>query len=305
MSKMKSILALALLYYGLSLRLSLAGALDDLEATVAFLKAQVAVTETVNGEAFEVWLKHPKLGLTLRKTFEVTGSGFFVATERIAYLITAKHVATSMNPDCEVTVRGATRKPVILRLHELIGTNNAHLTWIHHPELDLSIHPIEIGAPRIIEIMRNHALPIGMLRTNSNSPSRDIILTTLGFPLGMGVQSEFSPISQESKASSGFLDEGKFGYFLMKDPSMSGFSGAPLFEPGDPKVIASSPNNLAIVSGGTGCWGLVSATIGDVTGGKMAKIVPSRYIVEMIKQFEGTVTFINPVATAPPSQTAK
>lgn len=270
-----------------------AGQLDEVAQTVAFLKDQVPIIESVNGEPFEVWLKHPKLGIAFQKTLAVTGSGFFVASERVLYLVTAKHVATNMSNDCEVTVKGENRKPITLHLLELQGTNKTQLTWIHHPDIDLSIHPMIISAPSAFDVMRGHALSLANLKTNSLAPSRDITLATVGFPLGLGVQSEFSPISKESKAASGVLDDGKFGFFFMQDPAISGFSGAPVFELGDPRVIASTPTAFAIVTGGTGCWGLISATFSDSTGGKMAKVIPGRYIFEMIMQFEVTVTFVD------------
>ncbi len=85
---------------------TVAGTLDDLSASVVFLKDKVPIVESVNGEAFEVWLKHPRSNIVLQKTLEVSGSGFFVGTERLVYLVTAKHVATNMGRNAEVSLRG-------------------------------------------------------------------------------------------------------------------------------------------------------------------------------------------------------
>lgn len=275
---------------------TVAGTLDDLAGSVVFLKDKVPIMESVNGEAFEVWLKHPRSNIVLQKTLEVSGSGFLVGTERLVYLVTAKHVATNMGRNAEVSLRGGDGKPVTLRLGQFAGDGSAHLTWIHHAHLDLSIHPMVPVGGDVQEAVRGHVLPVGALKTNGLVPSRDLVLTTLGFPLGLGVQTEFAPIAKESKPASGFLTEGEYGFFLMQDPSISGFSGAPVFEPGDPRVVATSTNGLGIAFGGTGCWGVVSATLGDVSGGKMARIIPSRYVAGMIEEFEKVVSLVQAAA---------
>lgn len=275
---------------------TVAGTLDDLSASVVFLKDKVPIVESVNGEAFEVWLKHPRSNIVLQKTLEVSGSGFFVGTERLVYLVTAKHVATNMGRNAEVSLRGGDGKPATLRLGQFMGDGSAQLTWIHHAQLDLSIHPVVLVGGEVQGALRGHVLPVCALKTNGLVPSRDLVLTTLGFPLGLGVQMEFAPIAKESKPASGFLAEGEYGFFLMQDPSISGFSGAPVFEPGDPRVVATSTNGVGIAFGGTGCWGVVSATLGDVSGGKMARIIPSRYVANMIDEFEKVVSLVQATA---------
>lgn len=273
-----------------------AGTLDDLAVSVVFLKDKVPIMESVNGEAFEVWLKHPRSNIVLQKTLEVSGSGFLVGTERLVYLVTAKHVATNMGRNAEVSLRGGDGKPATLRLGQLVGDGSSQLTWLHHAQLDLSIHPMVPVGGDVQEKIRGHVLQAGALKTCALAPSRDLVLTTLGFPLGLGVQTEFAPIAKESKPASGFLVDGEYGFFLMQDPSISGFSGAPVFEPGDPRVVATSTNGVGIAFGGTGCWGVVSATLGDVSGGKMARIIPSRYVASMIEEFEKVVSLAQAAA---------
>ncbi len=48
-------------------------------------------------------------------------------------------------------------------------------------------------------------LPLAMLCADKRAPSRDVILTSVGFPLGLGAVGYFSPLTSESKASSGLL----------------------------------------------------------------------------------------------------
>jgi len=276
------------------------GVLDDLEGSVLLLRDKVPVKEVVNGTEFEVWLRDPRVNAVLQKTFDVSGSGFLVASERVGYLVTAKHVATNMGRSCGVSLRGAEGKTVTLTLSALIGVRNQQLGWIHHPDLDLSVHPILPDTPEAIEAVRGKALPIQALKTNRLAPNRDLVLTTLGFPWGLGAELRFSPIAKESKPASGFIQEGIYGFFLMQDPSVSGFSGAPVFEPGDPRVVATSTNGVGVAYGGTGCWGLVSATLADISGGKMARIIPSQYLVDVIRDFEKNVAFR--AADAPPAE---
>ena len=67
--------------------------------------------------------------------------------------------------------------------------------------------------------------------------------------------------------------------------SVQGYSGAPAFDLNEP--IATSGGG-AVISGGKGvtCLGVVSSTISDNTGGKMAGVVPTKCILELIKAHE-------------------
>jgi hypothetical protein len=135
------------------------------------------------------------------------------------------------------------------------------------------------------------ALPLAALESGTNLPSRDVFVTALGFPLGLGAQGQFIPLSRESKVASGMLSDDKGCFFLLQDPSVSGYSGGPLIEPGDPRVI-STPSGIATVTGGTRCWGFVFGNYSDETGGKMCRITPAFYAVQLIHEAENTLHIV-------------
>jgi hypothetical protein len=147
------------------------------------------------------------------------------------------------------------------------------------------LHPIQSVVPRLQE----HFMPIAILSPDKNAPDRDRTLTTLGFPLGIGTQEHFSPISRESKPASGLLTLARPDthnaavFFLLDNASIGGFSGAPLFLIPNP-YSSGGAMVFPATSRGASCVGLINATISDDTGGKMAAVTPSMYILETIEK---------------------
>jgi hypothetical protein len=103
----------------------------------------------------------------------------------------------------------------------------------------------------------------------------------MGFPLGLESSTYFSPWSRQTHAASGLLEEpGKnCVFFVLEDPSVGGYSGAPCFDTGIIKLGIAT-----ITSSDTKCYGMVRATLSDNTGGKLAVVVPSFYIVELLNE---------------------
>ena len=135
------------------------------------------------------------------------------------------------------------------------------------------------------------------------APPRAFALTTIGFALGKGAQVTFSPITKDSKPASGVMCEGNVDFFYLQDPSIAGFSGAPVVDSGDPHLIATSPSSAAAVSGPPKCWGIVSATEGDGSGGKTARVIHASYIAALIQQVEAELAPPHSAPTLPAPQT--
>jgi hypothetical protein len=135
-------------------------------------------------------------------------------------------------------------------------------------------------------------MPKNLISSEANAPSRDRPLTTLGFPLMLGVAEHFSPISRESKPSSGLITLPRFDthtpatFFLLADSSIAGFSGAPLFLTAAPYAMPNGAMVFPETGGPTStpirCVGIVHGTLSDDTGGKLAAVTPSAYILETI-----------------------
>lgn len=223
------------------------------------------------------------------------GTAFFLASEKTLYLITAGHVAETLDPNSQVTVRASGDKPVSFALNDLTGQAGA-LKWHRSPEADLAILILQ---PRsgIEPHLQGHFAPLSLLTHQEIAPPRDAVLTVLGFPLALGVRESFSPISRETKAASGLLTIPQTGrttrYFLTQDPSIGGFSGAPLF---DLKVPAwTSPRSLQIRGGGPQIVGVAVGTISDDTGGKLGVIVPAFYVSRILKGLGETIPECQPI----------
>jgi hypothetical protein len=211
------------------------------------------------------------------------GTAFFLASEKTLYLITAGHVAETLNPNSQVTVRATGDKPRSFGLGELTGQAGA-VKWHRSPEADLAILILQ-PPPAIEPHLQGHFAPLSLLAYQEIAPPRDAVLTVLGFPLALGVRESFSPISRETKPASGLLTIPQMGrttrYFLTQDPSIGGFSGAPIF---DLKVPAwTSSRSLQIRGGSPEIVGVAVATISDDTGGKLGVIVPAFYIARILK----------------------
>ena len=94
---------------------------------------------------------------------------------------------------------------------------------------------------------------------------------------------DFSPLTRKTRAASGFLHDDDNGqFFFLEDPSVQGYSGAPVFYLGD----AILTHGIQIGGGKTGCYGVISFTSADNTGGKMAGVVPIKFALELMAKHE-------------------
>jgi len=277
--------AILLCFYSVSRSQSL----EVLSKSVVFLEHVSIDTFTDKRGTFEVWLKPVTATNLIPKTTSKTGTGVFVGHSRANgqtnfYLLTAKHVAAFMGfteLDRLVTGLHDGRKlysPLIA--YRGPGTNN----WVNHTNADVSILPLD-PVPELWPFLRQHFLDFETyLAFETNRPSRDVELMVIGFPLGLGTGMEegedFALISRTTRVASGLLEG---GIFLLQDPGISGYSGAPVFYG---RGNFRAPGIISMSGRPTPCIGLVSLTVGDASGGKMAGVVPIKFITELIRQYE-------------------
>jgi len=258
--------------------------LDALAATVVFLRNEITDSLTQEGKVFEIWLKAPGDERFIAKTHTVTGTGFLVVKGKSdLFLVTAAHVASSMDEYATVTLRADLKRPISIPLAELSGRLGAP-SWSKHGYADVAC--LRLAPTReVSSVLKKHFLAISMLSSEQSAPSRDTELLVLGFPLGFGVIGLFSPISQKSSAASGLMEikssdsEPASTYFLLQDPSVGGFSGAPVF---DLRRGSFSGTGLTVRAGKPKVVGLVKGTISDKTGGKFAAVVPAWLVIETL-----------------------
>lgn len=251
---------------------------NDIFPAVVFLQGHQGVKKiTLKGEEVEVWIKKANTNLE-PLNLTSSGSGFFVSKGPNIYLVTASHVSSGIPFDSKVTLYGTNGTPLIYKLSELAG--NKALKWILHNEADIAVLPVSLPENFKAAI---RAVSYDQLKTENSAPSLDVYLTTIGFPLELGVKDKFSPIVKVTHPASALFRHFRFdknieaSFFILDDPSVAGFSGAPVFKL--PSV------NVGVMSSGQGafeCVGIVHGTFNDTTGGKFAAILPAFYISETI-----------------------
>ncbi len=214
------------------------------------------------------------------------GTGFFVSSEKNLYLITAQHVSNFLTINSNITIRTENDIPFKLKFTDIINTTK--LNWKYHSEGDIALLYL-FPSDSILQKLEKHFLTLSHIYSKKTSLSREITITILGFPLQLGTQGLFSPISRETKPASGFLSLPRADtkniatFFISQDPSIGGFSGAPVFDLGQP---IQSTSKLIIRGMEPQVVGLVHGTISDETGGKLGAIVPSYQIYGLIEKYD-------------------
>jgi len=237
---------------------------DELGSTVAFLSKKVSM-DTI-----------------------MYGTGFFIATDKTPFLITAEHISKFLTPSSNITIRDKGDKPITFKFSEIIKSSDSKIQWKVHREADIAVLRLYPNN-ELLEALKNHFLPVSYLYSKKESISRDITITILGFPLALGISGLFSPISRETKPASGFLVFNRFDtntlatFFVTQDPSVGGFSGAPVF---DMMLPLQTQSKLSFRGGKPKIIGIVHGTLKDKTGGKFGAIVPSYQIIELLSEYE-------------------
>jgi len=213
-----------------------------------------------------------------------TGTGIFVIHANKLYLFTASHVANDMSITGKYILRGENDIPVTLTIQQLIsGFNATSIPWRHHAVADLAVLDLSPPQATINQYFIKRFLPSDNIYNQKVSVSRDIELTSLGFPLGLGAVGHFSPLSFRTFASSGFITLLRFDnqqpcdFFILENPTVGGYSGGPIFD-----ISIYRYGNTTTTGNGTMLYGITHGTLNDQTGGKMAAITPSHFIFDLI-----------------------
>lgn len=206
----------------------------------------------------------------------VFGSGTIVSDD-VVFLLTAAHVAKSINSTTKMVVEFNNSEPFQLDLMNLIDNNK----WIYHSGADIAV--VKLNVKPYNEIFRERCFPLDHVNIGEECVSRDCQLTVVGFPSGLGVDGKFSPLTFRSYAASSFLTlqradcEENSVFFCLENPSMGGYSGGPVFDMGY-EIVGS----LRTAKEKTVLHGIVHGTMSDNTGGKIALITPMFYLKDLI-----------------------
>lgn len=210
---------------------------------------------------------------------EEIGTGVFIAKDNQPYLITASHVSDRINPKSFVILSDNNGVPTKIMLTELLGGSN----FEKHPIADLSKAKINLNSTNS-HYLNGRCFPYEQIDLSEDFISKDVELTTIGFPLGLGaLGSRFSPLTFRSYVAAPAITLPRFDngnntdFIILELPSIGGYSGGPTFDLG--YVISGG---LTSTKEFTKLHGIVHGTINDQTGGKLAAITPCKYFKNWI-----------------------
>lgn len=211
---------------------------------------------------------------------EIIGTGILIVYLEKPYLLTAKHVADDITINGSIVIKGDGDKPIVLPMKKLV--HNSKLEWKSHKVADIAILKLSPQEQQILAILQQRFLPLEFFSKEKAAPSRDVQLTSIGFPLGLGIHEHFSPLTFHSNASSGLLSLPRADtktiqtFFVLENPSVGGYSGCPVVD-----LSIFKAGSMVTTGNGTCFYGIMHGTISDDTGGKIALVTPAYYIHEL------------------------
>lgn len=249
---------------------------DQIVKSVVYLEGERPKLEPINGATYEIGFRKPGSGEFQLRTERITGTGFFVRKGDNLFLATAGHVAR----DLALRVR--------LIASDTSGNSKPYpldnkVKWTFSDKADVAVS--QVHDPIFISDFMHSALDIRFLTDTEEFPVPELPLVVVGFPLGLGVQSKFSPLRRETHASSGLIDlpradtKQSATFFVLQDPSIGGYSGAPVF------IVEAHRFGNKILKGfdANSCIGIIHGTVSDATGGKLGLVTPAKYVYDLIK----------------------
>lgn len=221
--------------------------------------------------------KHIVAIRTAKNNMIISGTGFLVKAENEAiYLVTATHVARDTTTQTDIWLKNPeTGLPLSFKLNLF----NPMVMWLYHPIADMAILEVKCGrtikCPPFTFDLSPYLLGISFFEGDFNCvPERETSLTMYGMP-DVYSDLEFAPFTCDSNPASNLwvahfdVTGSMFKCFMLDKPSIQGFSGGPVvsFEDSD------NPR----------CFGIVHGTRQDNTGGKLAIVVHSAYLYELLE----------------------
>jgi len=245
----------------------------DLFSSIVFISDTISVKKNIKGKQNNI--KALKFG-----------SGFLIYKHLDTYLVTAAHVAKDLSINTMLTYQSINGKKREVGIKKLL--NNAKtINWILHPTADIAIlHiPLKVTESDNFYSLNLNAISYAGIMDELEVPDRLKEVTVFGFPLGLGVsKNKIAPITKNLRPASDILYLPRFDnkisnpFFLLDDPSISGFSGGPVMQV---HVINNNKKIRERFKIQPTITGLVHGTINGRAGG-FAAIVPGKLILETI-----------------------
>lgn len=213
-----------------------------------------------------VMLHERKNGLS-----ESRGTGNIVSFHDKYFLVTARHIAMQLNNTAKIVFRVPDSSGIEEDLIFLTSSIDG-IPWIHHPQADISM--LEIAPSNTFQKVRFQQFSIKLDWVASQKISFPIGTDALffGFPMYMPGH-YFSPIALSSNTASNLITHtDKVNYIYLDRPSIQSCSGSGVF-------ITIRRGSF---SKSTYMVGIISATLSDDTGGKLAVVIPISYLKELL-----------------------
>lgn len=207
----------------------------------------------------------------------ILGTGLFVSKDSKYYILTASHVVSSQIPVTHIKLSDINKLTTSINLASL----NPSGSWLSHPIADMSVFEIDSS---INPWITARSFPYDHCEIQMNSFSRDLELTTVGFPCGFGADIYFTPLTFRSYPSIEIISMLRADrqivsdFFLLEDPSIGGYSGGPVFDLGykiDGLMMQKRDR--------TKLYGIMHGFVGNgTTGGEMSAVTPISYLKDII-----------------------
>lgn len=262
-----------------------AATVKSVSACPIFLKSDFQIKEMKDGRELQVWYRDPDSNEFTPKLGWNGGTGFLVIHKKHYFLVTAKHVASSLPPTAKVILRNSAGGTVHLDLQSIM--KNTHgAGWIAHPTADLAVHPfgysLDLGA-------RPCFFEEDYLDAEIEAPQLGAVYI-YGFPLGLGTGNRYASIAKTTRIASWMVRLGDLNpserpdmdYILIDDPISQGYSGSPIFAETPTTSLIFGPEYSPPVN----LIGIASKTLSDVSGGKIGAVVPIKYLKELLNSAE-------------------
>lgn len=199
-------------------------------------------------------------------------SVFVVSAGARLFLVTAGHACAETSGESRLRYRDARGGSQWVTLRSLVPKSSN--PWRRDPTSDFAIAEIHSREGNEVYLSHLDGLSIPLESLSSDTPRRTTPIVTIGFPLGMGIQDEVSPLAVVGHiASRETLAESRWGnepVVFCTPPLAQGTSGGPAF-------LASEANESLTVIG------MYIGVIRDSTGAKLSKMVPAHLIRKSIK----------------------
>ncbi|MEM6691994.1 MAG: serine protease [Planctomycetota bacterium] len=198
-------------------------------------------------------------------------SAFIVSYGEKLLIVTAAHAAKQTHQRTRLLFRSIDGTPQWVNLGLLTGKNQD--PWIRHKNSDIATAKIVAEKKNAPYLTQLNEIAIPLEDVLVTPVERTTKIESVGFPLGLGLQEQVSPIVVVGHvASKEILTTNDWGSepLIYSYPDLAqGTSGGPTF------LSEMDAKSTKVV-------GMHVAVIYDASGGKLSKLIPSRIIREAI-----------------------